>query len=66
MVQKRYSDSDVLQLLREINVDFQEGLNAVNACRKAQVLDKNYNYWRKKLGDLSCSQVFKIKLKKRK
>ena len=48
------------------HVGLDEVLNAVSAFRKAQILDKNYNYWRKNLGDLSCSLVFRIKLQKKK
>ena len=34
MARKRYSDEDVLKLLREIDVHLHDGLDCVNACRK--------------------------------
>ena len=57
MARERYSDEDVLKLLREIDVYLHDGLDVVSACRKAGISDKSYYYWRKKLGGLSRSQV---------
>ena len=37
MAWKRYSDEDVLKLLREINVHLHDGLDVVSACRKAGI-----------------------------
>jgi hypothetical protein len=34
MAWKRYSDEDVLKLLREIDVHLHDGLDVVSACRK--------------------------------
>ena len=42
MGRKRYSDEDVLKLLREIDVHLHDGLDVVNACRKAGISDKSY------------------------
>ena len=39
MARKRYSDEDVLKLLREIDVHLHDGLDVVNACRKAGISD---------------------------
>ena len=61
MARKRYSDEDVLKLLREIDVHLHDGLDVVSACRKAGISDKSYYYWRKKFGGLSRSQVSEIK-----
>ena len=54
MDRKHYSDEDVLKLLREIDVHLHDGLDVVNACRKARIPDKSNCYWRKKFGGLSC------------
>ena len=48
MARKRYSDEDVLKLLREIDVHLHDGLDVVSACGKAGISDKSYYYWRKK------------------
>ena len=55
MARNRYSDDDVLKLLREIDVYLHDGLDVVSACRKAGISDKSYYYWRKKFGGLSRS-----------
>ena len=53
MAWTRFSDEDVLKLLREIDVHLHDGLDVVSACRKAGVSDKTYYHWRKKFGGLS-------------
>ena len=37
MARKRYSDEDILKLLREIEVHIHGGTDVVSACRKAGV-----------------------------
>ena len=37
MARKRYSDEDVLKLLREIDVHLHDGLDVVSVCRKAGI-----------------------------
>ena len=61
MVRKRYSDEDVLTLLREIDVHLHDGLDVVNACRKAGISDKSYYYGRKTFEGLSRSQDSEMK-----
>ena len=58
MARKRYTDEDVLKLLREIDVHLHDGLDVVSACRKAGISDKSYYYWRKKFRGLSRSLFF--------
>ena len=57
MARKRYSDEDVLRLLREIELSLAEGLDVESACRKAGVSDATYYNWRKKFGGVSKSQL---------
>ena len=57
MARKRYSDEDVLRLLREIEPSLAEGLDVESACRKAGVSDATYYNWRKKFGGVSKSQL---------
>ena len=61
MARKRYSDENALTLLREIDVHLHDGLDVVNACRKAGISDKRYYYGRKTFGGLSRSQVSEMK-----
>ena len=42
MALKRYSEEDILKLLREIEVHIHGGTDVVSACRKAGVSDKTY------------------------
>ena len=47
MARKRYSDEDMLKLLREIDVHLHDGLEVVSACGKAGISDKSCYFWRK-------------------
>ena len=44
IARKRYSDENVLKLLREIDVHLHKGLDVVSACRKAGNSDKTHYY----------------------
>ena len=61
MARKRYSDEDVLKLLREIDVHLHDGLDVVSACRKAGISDKSYYYGRKSFVGSFRSQVSDMK-----
>ena len=57
MARKRYSDEDVLRLLRQIEVSLADGLDVASACRKAGVSDATYYTWRKKFGGVGRTQL---------
>ena len=38
-----------------------DGLDGVSSCLRAVILDKTPYYWRKKFGDMGCSQLSKIR-----
>ena len=61
MARKRYSDEDILKLLREIEIHIHGGMDVVRACRKAGVSDKTYYSWRKKFGGMGRSQLSEMK-----
>ena len=61
MARKRYSDEDVLKLLREIDVHLHDGLDVVSSCRKAGISDKTYYHWRKKFGGMGRSQLSEMR-----
>ena len=63
MARKRYSDEDALKILREIDVHLHDGLDDVSACRKAEISDKTYYYWRKKFGWLDRPHMSIVILK---
>ena len=53
MAWKRYSDEDILNLLREIEVHIHGGMDVVSSCCKAGVSDKTYYGWLKKFGGIA-------------
>ena len=61
MARKRYSDEDVLKLLREIEVHLAGGADVATACRAEGVSDATYYNWRKKFGGMGRSQLSELK-----
>ncbi len=61
MARKRYSDEDILRLLREIEVHLAGGADVATACRVAGVSDAMYYNWRKKFGGIGRSQLSELK-----
>ena len=61
MSKKRYSDEDALKMLREIEVHLAEGQGVLGSCRKVEVSDKTYYYWRKKFGGMGRSDLSEMK-----
>jgi len=50
MARKRYSDKDVLNLLRQIELSLASGSSIEMACRSAGISDATYYNWRKRYG----------------
>ena len=48
MARKRFSDEDVWNLLRQIEVKLSGGSDVVGACRKVGISDATWYTWRKK------------------
>lgn len=61
MVRKRYSDEDILKLLREIELNLASGQDVVSACRSVGVSDATYYNWRKRFGGMGRSQLSELK-----
>ena len=61
MARKRYSDEDVLRLLREIELNLASGSDVATACRTAGVSDATYYKWRKRYGGMGKSQLAELK-----
>ena len=57
MARKRYSDEDVLNLLRQIELSLASGDSVETACRSAGVSDATYYNWRKRYGGMGKSQL---------
>ena len=61
MARKRYSDEDVLKLLREIEVHLASGSDVVSACRSVGVSDATYYNWRKRFAGLTPADVKRLR-----
>jgi len=61
MARKRYSDEDVLNLLRRIELSLASGSSIEPACRLAGISDATYYNWRKRYGEMGKSQLQELK-----
>ena len=61
MARKRYSDEDVLKLLREIELKLTEGNDVASACRTVGISDATYYNWRKRFGGMGRSQLSEMR-----
>jgi len=61
MARKRYSDDDILNVLRQIELDLNAGSDVASACRKSGVSDATYYTWRKRYGGMARSQLQELK-----
>ena len=57
MARKRYSDEDILKLLREIEVNLANGRDVQSACCGAGISGAAYYNWRKRFGGMGRSQL---------
>ena len=62
MARKRFSDEDIIRLLRQIEVELASGATVATACRSAGVSDATYYGWRKKFGGMGSSKVKQMKV----
>jgi len=60
MARKRFSDEDILNLLRQIELSLASGSDVASACRSAGV-DATYYNWRKRYGGMGRSQLQELK-----
>ena len=61
MARKRYSDEDILKLLREIELNLASGNDVPSACRAVGISDATYYNWRKRFGGMGRSQLSELK-----
>ena len=61
MARKRYSEDNILRLIREVEVHCSSGMDVVSACRAAGVSDKTYNGWRRKYGGMNRARLSEMK-----
>lgn len=61
MARKRYTDEDILNLLRQIEVGLSSGNTVATVCRSAGISTATYYGWRKKFGGMGKSQLRELK-----
>ena len=61
MARKRFSDEDILKVLRQIEIDLASGNDIKTACRSAGISDATYYNWRKRYGGMGRSQLSEMK-----
>ena len=61
MARKRYSDEDILKLLREIEVKLSTGSDVQSAFRGVGISDATYYNWRKRFGGMGKSQLSELR-----
>jgi putative transposase len=66
MARKRYSDEDILKLLREIELALASGHDVATACRSVGISDATYYNWRKRFGGMARSQLSEMKALRKK
>ena len=61
LARKRYSDEDILKLLREIEVKLSTGSDVQSACRGVGISDATYYNWHKRFGGMGKSQLSELR-----
>ena len=61
MSTKRYKPEQVVNLLRQIEVETANGKTTPQACRDAQITVQTYYRWRKEFGGLKLDQAKRLK-----
>jgi len=61
MSTKRYKPEQIVNLLRQVEVEIANGKTTPQACRDAQITAQTYYRWRKELGGLKLDQAKRLK-----
>lgn len=61
MARKRYSDEDVLKLLRQIELGLASGGDVKSVCRSVGISEATYYNWRRRFGGMNKSQLQELK-----
>lgn len=61
MSTKRYKPEQVVNILRQIEVEIANGKTTPQACRDAQITVQTYYRWRKEFGGLKLDQAKRLK-----
>lgn len=58
MKRRRYTDEQIVEFMRKIE---RSELTVAEACREAGVAQQSYYRWRRKFGDMSISEVRRLR-----
>jgi putative transposase len=58
---KRHKSDEIINKLREAEVEQSRGMSLIDACRKIGVTEQTYYRWRKEYGGLRVDQVRRLK-----
>jgi transposase-like protein len=58
---KRHTAEEIVNKLREADVDLAQGASIAQACRKIGITDQTYYRWRKEYGGLKVDQARRFK-----
>jgi transposase-like protein len=61
MPTKRYKPEQIVNLLRQIEVEIGNGKTTPQACRDAEITAQTYYRWRKEFGGLKLDQAKRLK-----
>ena len=61
MSTKRYKPEQVVNILRQIEVEIANGKTTLQACQDAQITVQTYYRWRKEFGGLKVDQAKRLK-----
>ena len=61
MTRKRFSEEDILGLLRQIELDLAGGVTVETAIRTAGISEATYYKWRKRYGGMGKSKLHEFK-----
>jgi transposase-like protein len=58
---KRYKPEQIVNLLRQIEVEIANGKTTPQACKEAEIAQQTYYRWRKEYGGLKLDQAKRLK-----
>jgi putative transposase len=61
MPMKRYKPEQIVNLLRQIEVEIANGKTTPQACKEAEITQQRYYRWRKEFGGLKLDQAKRLK-----
>ena len=61
MPMKRYKSEQIVNLLRQIEVEIANGKTTSQACKEAEITQQTYYRWRKEYGGLKLDQAKRLK-----